>query len=68
MHGLLQVNSQGVALFTVLETDVPGTFSDNNFFLLPWQPKYITFKAQDAEQLQHFVSEGLSVVSLADTF
>ena len=33
-----------VAAFVALECDgLPGTFSDNAFLLLPWEPRRVTF-------------------------
>jgi hypothetical protein len=42
------VSSTGVAPYVALDTSLPGVFSDNNFFLLPWEPRAMTFTASTA--------------------
>jgi hypothetical protein len=39
------ISSAGVAPYVALDTTLPGVFSDNNFFLLPWEPRTMTFTA-----------------------
>jgi beta-mannosidase len=37
------LTSEALSLFTALEADVPGRFSDNGFAVIPGQPRRITF-------------------------
>lgn len=50
----------------MLETNIPGIFSDNNFLILPWEPRTITFKSQ-----QHFdvsdLEASLTITTIAGT-
>jgi hypothetical protein len=57
--------SSAVALFVALECDIPGTFSDNAFLLLPWEPRAITFSGRAPFQLVD-LQQAISAVSLGN--
>ena len=58
--------SSAVAAFVVLECDgLPGTFSDNAFLLLPWQPKRVTFTGRAPFELAD-LETAVSAVSLGN--
>jgi hypothetical protein len=66
MCGLHQVSSKGVAPHVMLETEIPGTFSDNNFLALPWEPRVMTFTGTT----NFFVGDleaSLRITTIADT-
>jgi beta-mannosidase len=42
----ITLTGTSLALFTALEADVPGRFSDNAFALIPGQPRHITFSPE----------------------
>jgi beta-mannosidase len=44
----IELRSDGVAFFVLLESPRPGVFSDNAFVLLPWEPRTITFTPRGA--------------------
>lgn len=60
------VNSDAVALFVWLETDVPGAFSQNGFVMTQSDIEVSFYAAQETtnEQLQ----SSLTVMSLKDTY
>lgn len=61
------VTSTAVALHVAIDTEVKGRFSDNNFVLLPWEPKVVAFlydhSPASADELEH----SMMFLSLADT-
>lgn len=61
----LASRSSAIALFVALECDIPGTFSDNAFLLLPWEPKAVTFTGRAPFQLPD-LGQAISVVSLGN--
>ncbi len=68
------VSASGVAPYVALDTALPGTFSDNNFFLMPWEPLALTFTASSAPNSgvgaavdAAALKASLKVMSLGDT-
>ncbi|EIE20788.1 glycoside hydrolase [Coccomyxa subellipsoidea C-169] len=61
------VSSKAVGAHVALESTLPGRFSDNNFILLPWAPKTITFTSA-APFSPADLRGSLSVMSVADTY
>lgn len=61
------VTSTAVALHVAIDTEVEGRFSDNNFILLPWEPKVVAFlydhSTASADELEH----SMMILSLVDT-
>lgn len=61
------VSSTAVALYVAIDTEIEGRFSDNNFLLLPWEPKVVAFlydhSAVSTDELEH----GMTFMSLTDT-
>ena len=63
----LNVTSLAPAAFVSLETPIAGHFSDNNFLLLPWQPRTLTFQQKGgAEVVEELFLDLLEILSLAD--
>ena len=60
------VNSNGIAAFVALETNISGIFSNNGFLMLPWERRPVAFLA--AEPLQgSFLESSLAFLSLLDS-
>ncbi|CAL8468004.1 g7542 [Coccomyxa elongata] len=61
------VSSKAVAAYVALESTLPGRFSDNNYVLLPWAPKTITFTSATPFSPAD-LKASISVMSVADTY
>ena len=63
----LNVTSTVPAAFVSLETPIAGHFSDNNFLLLPWQPRVLQFSMKQGSQvIEELFLDLLEIFSLAD--
>ena len=63
----LNVTSSALAAFVSLETPIAGHFSENNFMLLPWRPRTLTFHEKgDAKVTADMFLDRLEILSLAD--
>ncbi|KAK9831681.1 hypothetical protein WJX74_005808 [Apatococcus lobatus] len=64
---VLNVTSSAPAAFVSLETPIAGHFSENNFMLLPWQARTVTFHTKGgAEKIKETFLDLLEVLSLAN--
>ena len=61
------VTSTAVALYVAVDTVVEGRFSDNNFMLLPWEPKVVAFLYDHRVVSTHELKDSMTFLSLADT-
>ena len=61
------VTSTAVALYVAVDTVVEGRFSDNNFMLLPWEPKVVAFLYDHSVVSTHELKDSITFLSLADT-
>lgn len=61
------VTSTAVALHVAIDTVVLGRFSDNNFVLLPWEPKVVAFLYDHSVMSTSELETSMTFSSLADT-
>ena len=61
------VTSTAVALYVAIDTVVEGKFSDNNFVLLPWDPKTVAFLYDHSVTSTNELEHSMTFLSLADT-
>ena len=61
------VTSTAVALNVAVDTVAQGRFSDNNFMLLPWEPRVVAFLYDHSVLSTHELQYTMTFLSLADT-
>ncbi|UWR00048.1 glycoside hydrolase family 2 protein [Rhodobacteraceae bacterium S2214] len=61
----ITLTAQGLSLFTSLEADTQGRFSDNAFDMLPGESRTITFTPSDASQTPTFTLRDLHSATTA---
>ena len=61
------ITSTDVALNVAVDTVVKGRFSDNNFVLLPWEPKVMAFLYDHSVTSVHELQDSITFLTLADT-
>lgn len=61
------VTSTAVALYVAVDTVVEGRFSENNFMLLPWEPKVMAFLYDHSVLSTQELQNSMTFLSLADT-
>ena len=61
------ITSTAVALHVAIDTVAVGRFSDNNFMLLPWEPKVVAFLYDHSASSICELKTSMTFLSLADT-